>query len=154
MGEVIIDYSSNPVIRGWLVPIDDVSAFDPVARRLLGQMRSQRTTSRDGRYFTFTLAESSGKTYAVIGHLLWAPGWSRLSVKMSSLSYHARPLVQHIREHYGPLIGHRLADGIKTWNVDEASGTVQDIEFDDDRIKEIDALFAEPMASGRNRPSF
>ncbi|MBY3433068.1 hypothetical protein HFN89_02595 [Rhizobium laguerreae] len=152
--QALMDMSSSPVVRGWRIPIDDLSDFDATAIKLIGQMRSQRTTPRDPRYFSFTLAKSGDKTYAVIGCVLWSPGWSRSSDGLSSLSYFKSPLVQHIKEHFGPLIGHRLADGIKTWHVDEVALEVRDIEFDDERIEEIDDMFRSPLAVGPNRPSF
>ncbi|MCS4089941.1 hypothetical protein [Rhizobium sp. BK176] len=152
--QALMDMSSSPVVRGWRIPIDDLSDFDPTAIKLIGQMRSQRTTPRDPRYFSFTLAKSRDKTYAVVGCILWSPGWSRSSYGLSSLSYFTGPLIQHIKEHYGPLIGHRLADGIKTWHVDERTLEVMDIDFDDDRIEEIDELFVSPLSVGPNRPSF
>lgn len=152
--QALMDMSSSPVVRGWRIPIDDLSDFDATAIKLIGQMRSQRTTPRDPRYFSFSLAKSGANTYAVIGCVLWSPGWSRSSDGLSSLSYFKGPLIQHIKEHYGPLIGHRLADGIKTWHVDEVALEVRDIEFDDERIEEIDEMFRSPLAVGPNRLSF
>lgn len=152
-GRIVMDTSSNPVIRGWRIPIDDLSKFEPDAVRLIGQMRSLWTAPRDSRYFTFTLGKSDDKLYAVVGYQQWAEGWAR-GGRSSSTQFFVRPLVQHIKEHYGSLIAHDLAEGLASWHVDENAGKISQIKFEDELVEDIDALFAEPQASGRSRPSF